>query len=479
MDTNWVNNEFQATDLGDQRLNKRLSKIIERFTDSPVSPINQACDDWSETKAAYRFFRNDKVKYQEIAKGHQQATTCRADSLKTILAVQDTTYFTYTHPKTKGLCKLTKNRGKHKEEVPVLGLVMHSTLAVDCDGLPLGVCNQQIYSRPPVSEKVKKLKKISHNTAVATKEKDNYRWIKALEETVKTFSGRSENVITICDREADMYDFFLRSKELNTQLLVRACQNRKVNKKTPYSEKTGQKLWELLKGKEVKGKITVDIPKRDKFPSRKAECKVKYSEFTMNHPVNHFEKHTKNLPNIQLNAIYVYEEKKEESDDAIEWMLLTTLPVESIDQALEIIQWYCLRWRIETWHKILKSGLRVEDCRLSTSQRLIRYLAVMSIVAWRIFWITLISRVSPNASCYLFLNDIEWKILYRKFQKGKKIPKKEPTVRQCVHWIARLGGFLARKKDGEPGILYMWRGLKYFAAMVETVVEIKDIYGNN
>ena len=450
---------------------------MERFTDSPVSPINQACDDWSETKAAYRFFRNDKVQYQDITKGHQQAITNRTNTVKTILAVQDTTYFTYSHPQTTGLCKLTKNKGKQKNEIPVVGLIMHSTLLVDTDGLPLGVSNQQIYSRPQISEEKKDLKKRSHNAALPTKEKENYRWIKALEETVEQLSEKREQVITICDREADMYDLFLRSKELNTHVLVRACQNRKVNKKYPYSEKTGQKLWELLENKDSKGTITIDIPKRDRIPARKAECSVKYTKFVMNHPINHFEKHTKKLPSIPLHAVYVSEEKTEENEDAIEWMLLTTLPVESIDQALEIIHWYCLRWRIETWHKILKSGLRVEDCRLATSQRLIRYLAVMSIVAWRIFWVTLISRVAPNASCYVFLNDIEWKILYRKFQKGKKVPKNEPTVNQCVHWIARLGGFLARKKDGEPGIIYMWRGLKYFAAMVEAVIDNQDTYG--
>ena len=156
---------------------------------------------------------------------------------------------------------------------------------------------------------------------------------------------------------------------------------------------------------------------------------------------------------------------------------LTNIPIQNIDQALEKIEWYCLRWRIETWHKIIKSGLKVEDCRLSTSERLIRYLAVMSIVAWRIFWITLVARVSPNVPCYLFLNDIEWKILFSKLNHGKNIPGHPPTVKQSVIWIAQLGGFLSRKGDNEPGITYIWRGLNKFSAILEGVELAKNIYG--
>lgn len=477
MKLNWAENELRTVNLSDQRLNKRCAKILTSFANSPVSPINQACGDWSETKAAYRFFKNDKVNYQKITKGHQEATTARTDGLKTILAIQDTTYLTYTkHPKTSGLCPLTRNNGKHKKVIPTLGLIMHSTIAVDCDGTPLGICNQKIYSRPQLSDEKKKLKKISHNVALPIKDKDSYKWIGALEQTVDNFSERSKDIVTICDREADIYDLFLRANELNTHLLVRACKNRKVNKKSTYSEKTGQYLWTLLKNKGVKGKVTIDIPKRDKTPARKAICLVKYSSFVLNFPKNHFDKNTRKLPNLKLYAVYIHEINNS-GTDSIEWMLLTTLPITSFQLAMEKLKWYCFRWRIETWHKILKSGLRVEDCRLSTSQRLIKYLSIMSIVGWRILWITLISRVTPETSCYIFLNKIEWKILFRKFKKGHKIPKKEPTVNQCVRWIGQLGGFLGRKKDKEPGIIYIWRGLKYFHAMVDAVGNAQGIYG--
>lgn len=145
--------------------------------------------------------------------------------------------------------------------------------------------------------------------------------------------------------------------------------------------------------------------------------------------------------------------------------------------ALEKISWYCLRWRIEVFHKILKSGLKVEDCRLSTSERLIRYLSVMSIVAWRIFWLTIISRITPNITCSLFLNEMEWKILFLKFNKNKMLPEKSPSLNQCIIWIAQLGGFLNRKNDGVPGITYIWRGLKKFSNILEGAEIMKDTYG--
>lgn len=158
-------------------------------------------------------------------------------------------------------------------------------------------------------------------------------------------------------------------------------------------------------------------------------------------------------------------------------MLITNLSIVNLDNALEKIKWYCLRWRIEVFHKILKSGLRVEYCRLSTAKRLIRYLALMSIIAWRIFWITLVSRVAPNVSCLVFLENIEWKILFRKLNPSKEIPKKIPTIKDVVIWIARLGGFLARKSDRDPGITHIWRGLKEFENILEGVEIAKDICG--
>ena len=131
------------------------------------------------------------------------------------------------------------------------------------------------------------------------------------------------------------------------------------------------------------------------------------------------------------------------------------------------MRWYCLRWRIEMYFKVLKSGFKVEACRLATADRLKRYLTVMSIIAWRLFMITLIARTDPATPCTEFLSEPEWKVLYGSVNKGKSLPANSPTMGEAVVWIARLGGFLARKSDGMPGTTTLWRGWKRLTDLTE------------
>jgi hypothetical protein len=148
-------------------------------------------------------------------------------------------------------------------------------------------------------------------------------------------------------------------------------------------------------------------------------------------------------------------------------MLLTNLPVTSYEKAYEKILWYCVRWRIEMYFKVLKSGFRVEACRLGHAERLARYLTVMSIVAWRLFMITLVARTDPATPCSTFLANREWKVLFLKANTNKSLPKKPPLIGDVVIWVAKLGGYLARKSDGPPGTITLWRGWKRLADLTE------------
>jgi hypothetical protein len=478
MRSKWAEKELKKCDLGDERLNHRLILLADSFSQAPESPINQACQNWAETKAAYRFFQNENVSHQKVLNSHVEATKERAQEYSVILAIQDTTYFNYSaHPKTKGLCALSKNKGKHKKEIVTTGLVMHTTLAVSTEGLPLGILNQKTYSRPPLSEEIKDLKKRSHNIALPIEEKDSFRWLQCLQETHKIFKTQATQVVTVCDREADIYDFFRLADKLKTPVLVRASHNRTVNKNSIYSEITGVKLWDLLNNTKSRGIIRLDIPEQEDRPSRSANCEVKIRDFTLTPPKNHTEKHVVELPFLKIHAIHVSEVNPPEGCAPIDWMLLYNLPIKDYEEALEKINWYCIRWRIEVFHKVLKSGLKVEDCRLATADRLIRYLTLMSIVAWRIFWITLVARVAPNSSCLLFLSNMEWRILFSQRHRNKKMSKKPPSAKEAVQWIAQLGGFLARKGDQLPGITHIWRGLNKFANLIEGVEIAKGIYG--
>ncbi len=473
----WTEKEFEMVDLGDARLNQRLIKISQQILKSPQSHINKACGDWSETKAAYRFFKNDNVNYQDIIDVHAQMTKERAKQEEIILAIQDTTYYNYTHhPKTEGLGELSRFKGKHKDEISTLGLCMHTTLGITTDGLPLGILDQNIFSREELPKEKKELKKKSHNTALPIEEKESIRWLDSMRRTAARFEQENKKVVTIADREADIYDLFLLADRLKTNLLVRASQNRKINKTAIHSDISGELLWDFIKKQKLQGAIQVRVPKKEDQPERLAACNINFGKINVL-PSRHYKGSKEGNLNLDIYAIHIFEKKPPKGCEGIEWMLLTNIPVLTFEEAVEKMKWYCLRWRIEVYFKVIKSGFKVEDCRLERSERLIRYLAVVSIVAWRVYWLTLVSRTAPDISALLFLNDFDWKILFAKFNPNKKIPKCPPTMKQITIWIAQPGGFLARKGDGETGVTHIWRGLEKLVNMIEGAKMFKNICG--
>jgi len=456
----WAKDEFVNLDLGDKRLNSRLINICDRFSESPESPINQACYDWAETKGAYRFFGNEKVVGDKILRAHSSRTAERSKKYKTILAVQDTSYLIYTnHRAAKGIGKISMKKGKNIDKIFSKGLILHSCLAITPDGLPLGLLDQSITSRKPQTAERKKRKDVT-----PIEKKESYRWLKSLRNSITQSNG--SQIVTVCDREADIYEFFHLSNEIKSPVLVRANYNRAINKKSRYAEKGVVKLWEFMNAKPNVGTIKINITKKPtsrhsvQRKKRIAKLTIKFGDFLFNPPRNNVKLRTGNLPDLKMNAIYALEENPPKGEKPLEWMLLTNLPVANLQQAYEKIKWYCMRWRIEMFFKVLKSGFNVEDCRLGYANRLIKYLTVMTIVAWRLFMMTLIARTDPNMPCKGFLTDIEWKVLYLKTHKSKRVPRRCPKIKDVVRWIACLGGFLARKQDGDPGTTVLWRGWK-------------------
>ena len=471
-ETSWAAEECAEVSLGDKRLDARLVKLCDRFSDAPESPINQACSDWAETKAAYRFFQNENVEVGQILAAHRCKTARRAKKHRMVLAVQDTSYFVYTsHPKTEGLGKMSLKKGKNVEKIYSNGLLVHTCLAVTTEGLPLGLLDQKIFSRKLRSERRHKGKGSKPHDHLPVEEKESYRWFETLANT-KEVMGDTE-IVTVCDREADLYDFFKLSHQIGSPVLVRANANRTINRNSRYAEKGIVKLWEHMRQQPETGSYTIDIPMSSKRKhskereARPATVTVRFGSFCLNPPRNNIKHDKEHLPDIEMNAIYVLEQQPPKGVEPIEWMLLTNLPVMSFDEAYEKVLWYRLRWRIEMYFKVLKSGFRVEACRLSHAERLARYLTVMSIVAWRLFMITLIARTDPASPCSTLLADQEWKVLFLKANKNKALPKKPPHIGDVVIWVAKLGGYLARRSDGPPGTITLWRGWKRLADLTE------------
>jgi hypothetical protein len=465
----WAAEEFAEVSLGDKRLDARLIKLCDRLSDAPESPINQACADWAETKAAYRFFQNESVDVEQIMAAHRRKTAGRAKEHNIILAIQDTSYFVYTsHPKTEGLGKMSMKKGKNIPKIYSHGLVMHTCLAVTTEGLPLGLLNQKIFARQlrPEHERRRMGGKYIQDV-LPVEEKESYRWLEAL--TATTAAVAETQVVTVCDRESDFYDFFKLSDQIDAPVLVRASQNRTVNRKSRYAEKDVAKLWDHMSQQPAAGSYGIEIPARAKTKhcearmARTATVVIKFAAFSMNPPRNNPKHGAEKLSDIDMYAVHVLETHPPEDEEPVEWMLLTNRPVTSYDEACEKVRWYSLRWRIEMYFKVLKSGFRVEACRLASAERLARYPAIMSVVAWRLFMITLIARTDPDMPCTKFLAQDEWRVLYLKVNKSTDPPTAPPTVGEAVTWIARLGGYLARKNDGPPGTITLWRGWKRLA----------------
>jgi len=448
----WVESEFMGLDLGDKRLNDRLLRLTEQLTSQPTASINQACEDWADTKAAYRFFQNPRVAVSQIRLPHQQRTQERMRAYPLVLAIQDSTLLDYSsHPQTTGLGPIGTTAQQSR------GLVMHSTLVMTPDGLPLGILSQQVWAREDEPSELTAWQKQQR----PIEEKESLKWLTGLRETA-TLTPVGVEVVSVGDREADVYELFVEAEKLQTGLLVRAAQERSL-----MPPEQGQ-LWDHLASQPIMGTYQVAVAAKKKETARTATVTIRYAPVTLKPPYRPKPTEDKDpLPPVELVAILVTEVDPPTEATPLEWKLLTNYPTLTPDDVLERIEWYCHRWTIEIFHKILKSGCKVEDCRLQSEERLQPYLAVQSIVAWRILWLTQIHRIQPDAPCTLVLADHEWQALYAIIRHTAVPSPTVPTVHQALLWIAQLGGFLGRKNDGFPGCTVIWRGWKRLADLAD------------
>lgn len=443
----WSAEEFDGICFNDKRLNERWIKTADLLSRQPLAPINKACDDWANTKAAYRMFDNEKIEIDEVLRVHREKTLERAKSANTVLAIQDTTYVNYSdHAKTRGLGHIGTAHNKH-----VQGLIMHTTLAVSSTGLPLGILDQEVWARKETPKEGG-----VHHRKLPIEQKESARWIRSLIGTQKMFSGHSARVVTVGDRESDIFEFVMESNKIQGHFLIRAAWDRPVRAARSKEDEELLPLWQFMEKQPSLGQMNVEVPEKDKIPARTAQVEVRSSSVEIRPPGN--KPAARKWPYVSAYAIWVKEVHPPAGVEALEWMLLTSIAIESFEDAVEKIGWYRMRWHIENFHKVLKSGCRVEECRLETADRLKRYLTLFSVIAWRLYWLTHINRQVPEQPCTQVLMEAEWKALYCKMKKTMTPSDQPPTIRQAIRWIAQLGGFLARKSDGEPGITTIWRG---------------------
>ena len=436
-DSNWALDEFGLADLGDARRTARLVRLAQEFGAQPSRSIPEASGSLAMSKAAYRFFSNEDIRSQAILDSHIASSIGRMQSQSLVLAVQDSTSLDWSHhPATQGLGRI--------ESKFTQGLMAHTTLALTPEQVPLGILEQQVWTRPDELQAKERTKR-------SVDQKESRKWLQSLATVASLREACPQtHFVSVGDREADVYDLFLAPRPEGVDLLVRAAQDRKTTHECLY-------LWAAMESLPPAASMSVSMGARGKQQARQVELEIRFQRITLQKP----RKRSVKLPEIELWAVWAVEAKPPEGIEPVEWMLLTTMAVHDADEAKERLSWYAARWGIEVWHKVLKSGCQIESRQLTKADRLERCLALYSVIAWRILYATMLARAAPEVSCTALLEPQEWQGLYCRIHRVPMPIQQPPTLKQAIRWIAQLGGFLGRKGDGEPGVTVIWKGFQH------------------
>lgn len=424
---------------------------MEQLSSGIGASIAWACQDWASTKAAYGFLSNPQVNEAEILQGHFQATRerlVRDDA--PILMLHDTSEFNYPRDDTAAIGILHKNPVRRKRDgtlqhTIVCGLLMHSSLAVTTDGLPLGLAAIKFWSRDQFYG-CNALKKKVNPTRVPIEVKESFRWLANLRQSTALFD-EPQRCIHIGDRESDIYELFCTAQELRTHFLVRTCVDR-------LAGDGRHTIADEMKAVPLLGLHRIQI-RDDRGEIAQATLEIRYRRIRVLPPIGK----QKQYPDLKLTVIHAQERGTPRGRDKIDWKLITDLPVTSRRDAMEKIRWYSQRGKIETFHKILKSGCRAEASKLPAAERLVNFLSILCILGWRIFWLTMINPSLPNASPDLAFTSLELRLLDQLVKEKRLQTSRTNPLSMYLIKLARLGGYLARSHDPPPGNMVIWRGL--------------------
>ena len=435
----------------DGRLAKRFGKLLAMISGQVGETIPAACQDWANTKAAYRFLSNDRVSETEILGGHFQATADRiALTTGPLLILHDTSEFSYERSGLSdlGLIGLAST-GMDKQGRPrhhtVRGILMHSSLVVSSDGLPLGLAAIKFWNRKRFTG-CNALKGKINATRVDIEKKESYRWLENLRQST-VLAGRPADCVHIGDRESDIYELFCVAQEVGTSFLVRTCVDR-------LSGDGSCTVSDQMETVPSKGTYRIEGRSKEGRPFE-AVLDIQWQKLRVLPPIGK----QRNYPALDLTVIHATELGEPEGRKRIQWKLLTNLPVESFASVVEKLRWYAMRWKIETFHKILKSGGQAQASKLRTSERLVNWLAILCIVGWRVFWMTMVRRTDGDKPAEVAFTPTEMYLLDKLVKGPRNTPDQSKTLSGALMKLAQLGGYLARASDPPPGNLVIWRGL--------------------
>lgn len=419
----WAHQELEGIDLGDRRLNKRAVELVETLAAKPTASIPGACGGWAETLAAYRFLANEEVTWEGILAPHWECSRARMAGHKVVLCLQDTTEVDFNGQQINGLGPLSYEAQR--------GMYVHPTYAVSVDREPLGILDAWMWAREP---------KDANGERPGVKE--STRWIEGYERVAELAAALPETrLVYVADRESDMIELMARASALGNPAdwLLRARHDRTLP--------DGEKLWHTVTSGESLGGLRFTLPSRHGQKARVVSQALWARVVDLPHG-----KHQ----TIRATCIVAKETHPPTGSKPVEWRLLTNRTVDTLEAVAELIDWYRARWEIEMFFHVLKNGCKIEALQLGTIAGLERVLALYMIVSWRIARLMRFGRTCPDLPADLFLDQDEWHAAY--LLHKKKPPAEVPSLNTVLRLIAMLGGFLARKGDGEPGLKTIWLG---------------------
>jgi hypothetical protein len=422
--------------LGDARREKRLIRVVEDLAAQPRASLPSAAQGWAETKAAYRLMENPALDWRTVLDMHASRTQERIlqHKPKVALCLQDTTELDFSsQPGIAGLGRLNYDARR--------GMYLHPTLMVTPEGMALGVTDAWMWARKPKGE---------------ADFKESIRWIEGYERIAEMAARVPDTrLVYVADREADIRELFDKGRALDypADILVRAVHERNTAE--------GDKLWESIEKSEALGEIEFVLPAGKDRAARKVCQRVYLQRVTL--PAQG------KSPAIEVTAILAREENPPAGEKPLVWRLLTNRHAQTLEEAVELINWYRRRWLIEIFFRIFKSGCKAEALQLSTLERLERALVIYLIIAWRILHVVTLGRECPDLPCDVVFDTEEWQAAWI-IDKRQKPPEEPPKLGEMVRLIARFGGFLARKSDGHPGPKAIWEGMekvRHYAVGIE------------
>ena len=428
----WAQDEFKTLELGDQRLNARAVLLAERLTSKPTESIPNACLGWAETQAAYRFLSNPRTDWQALLEPHWACSLERMRGHKVVLNIQDTTELDFNGRQSAGLGPLNYEAQR--------GMYLHPTYAVSPEREPLGVLDAWMWGRQP---------KGSNGQRPGIKE--SLRWIEGYERVAERAAALPEvRQVYVADREADILALLVKARDLEyaADYLVRCQHNRALP--------SGDKLWARLSEAPVLGSVRFELPAGRGRKARPVQQSIRAEQVEMGDGAG---------GQLSVTCVLAKESNPPAGSKPVVWRLLSNRQVNTLEQAVELIDWYRARWEIELFFLILKEGCRIEALQLGRAERIETALALYLVVAWRINRLMRLGRSLPELPADLLFETDEWQAAY--ILNKKPVPKTVPQLNSVVRLIARLGGFLCRKGDGEPGAKTLWLGLRDIAVFVE------------